>query len=566
MRDASFREPSIFRVLSRTFLLRVVDFDLLSADADTDKLFGQLAAMLAAVSVLFTAPLILIGGRLPQTVLETMEHLLLTTTMLMVGSFSILSWDSIFPNRLDLMVLSPLPVRIGAIFRAKLAASAGSIGICILALNSITGFIWPLLFCPEGTGLLGAIRSIAAYWLSLLACSIFVFCCILALQGIASQVLPRQQFLTLSTWLQMASLILLLGTYILEPSLEGPAALTDPSNQGLLACLSSYWFLGLFQQLNGSTSPAYTCLAKRAWAGLAIAAVGATGSVLLAYCRSLPKIVEQPNITPQAKRAVQLRKALLPWQSAVFFFSIRTVARSRQHRVLLAFYLGVGFAIVLAYLNTPMGQPHAAIHHVNPPENIPISFIVASLLMMCIAVLGARMVLGLPIALRANWIFRMTEFEQPATYMTAARRSLGILSGGPIWTIFALASIVMWPSRSSFVHIAALGMFGIILVDLCLWNFRELPLVCSYLPGKSNIHAVFWGFVLFVVPVINQAGNAEYHLLKTATGSFLLLCGCGICTVCVRWRVTILARSQEKLRFEDAYPDEILSLDLRGRE
>jgi hypothetical protein len=160
----------------------------------------------------------------------------------------------------------------------------------------------------------------------------------------------------------------------------------------------------------------------------------------------------------------------------------------------------------------------------------------------------------------------MTEFEQPPTYMTAARRSLGILSVGPIWMIVAFASIVMWPSRSSFVHVAALGMFGMILADLCLWNFHELPLVCSYLPGKSNIHAVFWAFVLFVVPAINKAGNAEYHLLKTATGSFLLLCGCGICTVCIRWRVTVLARSQGKLRFEEAYPDEILSLDLRGRE
>ena len=43
-----------FLVLFRTFLFRVVDLELLSADADTTRLLGQFAAMFAGVSYLFT--------------------------------------------------------------------------------------------------------------------------------------------------------------------------------------------------------------------------------------------------------------------------------------------------------------------------------------------------------------------------------------------------------------------------------------------------------------------------------------------------------------------------------
>lgn len=53
-----------FPVLYRVFLLRVVDLELLSPESDVVKLLGQFAAVLAAISFLFTAPLILLGGRL----------------------------------------------------------------------------------------------------------------------------------------------------------------------------------------------------------------------------------------------------------------------------------------------------------------------------------------------------------------------------------------------------------------------------------------------------------------------------------------------------------------------
>ena len=90
-----------FRVLYRVFLLRVVDLELLSTDGDTTKLLGQFAALFAAVSFMLTAPLVLFGGGFPQIDILTMEHFLIATTMVVIGLFSVLNWDSIFPDHRD---------------------------------------------------------------------------------------------------------------------------------------------------------------------------------------------------------------------------------------------------------------------------------------------------------------------------------------------------------------------------------------------------------------------------------------------------------------------------------
>src|SRR5208282_2897478 len=110
-------------------------------------------------------------------------------------------------------------------------------------------------------GFFSIFRSLPAYWVTLLAAAAFIFGSVLTVQGIASQLLPRQLFLRVSAVLQVLTFCLILSVYVLEPSLEARTALTAPENQRLLASLPSYWFLGLFQQLNGSMEPAFVPLA-----------------------------------------------------------------------------------------------------------------------------------------------------------------------------------------------------------------------------------------------------------------------------------------------------------------
>src|SRR6202522_3067838 len=205
-----------FRVLYRVFLLRVVDLELISADGDPTRLLGQFASLFAAISFLFCTPLILASGKLDESALGTFEHALITITMLVVGLLSALNWDSIFPDKRDVLVLAPLPVNPRTIFAAKLSAMAYALSLSIIALNVFTGLIWPLYFCST-VSLFGILRSFVAYWGSIFAAAVFMFFSVLTLQGVTSQLLPRQFFLRVSAWLQMATVCLFLGMYILEP-------------------------------------------------------------------------------------------------------------------------------------------------------------------------------------------------------------------------------------------------------------------------------------------------------------------------------------------------------------
>ena len=104
-----------FRVLYRQFLFRMVDLELISAQGDISKLLGQFAGLLVFFSSLLALGAMLFDRRMPplalQAALWKTEHFLISTTLLVVGLFAVLSWDSTFPDRRDVLVLAPLPVR-----------------------------------------------------------------------------------------------------------------------------------------------------------------------------------------------------------------------------------------------------------------------------------------------------------------------------------------------------------------------------------------------------------------------------------------------------------------------
>ena len=116
------------RVLHREFLFRVVDRELLSthAQGDMSKLLIQFAALLIFVSLMFvfmTQQLEKVPAPQLRIMLGWMNvHRLIAATMLVVGLFAVLSWQSMFPDRQDVHVLGPLPVRPRTLLFAKVAA------------------------------------------------------------------------------------------------------------------------------------------------------------------------------------------------------------------------------------------------------------------------------------------------------------------------------------------------------------------------------------------------------------------------------------------------------------
>src|ERR1700721_1545329 len=275
--------PRQVRILYRQFLLRVVDLEALSIQADIPRFLGQFASVLIFISLIGAAGLLAgeTATATPEGYLSFVwrgEQGLISGMMLVVGLVAVISWDSTFPDRRDVMVLSPLPVAAHTILLAKIAASSALLGLAVLTLNFAPGLAWPLLIGSHHGSIWGFFQSFAAYWFPMIAASVFVYGSVLTVQGFTALLLPRRMFLRLSAILQIVAFGLVLGAYFLRPSLTTPAAVATPENQWVLAWSPSFWFFGLFNQLNGSIPLEFGWLARRGWIALGTGGPGDTPS------------------------------------------------------------------------------------------------------------------------------------------------------------------------------------------------------------------------------------------------------------------------------------------------
>ncbi len=488
--------PLQFRILFRQFLLRVVDLEALSVQADVPRFLGQFASILIFISLCAAAGPLVVGERLaslPEAYLSFAwggEQTLISGLILVIGLVIVITWDSTFPDRRDVMVLAPLPVRARTILIAKVAASASLLGLTILTLNFATGIAWPFLLGSHHESAWGYLQSFAAYWLTMIAASTFLYCAVLTVQGFTALVLPRRIFLGFSAFLQLAAFGIFLSAFFLQPSITTPAQMEAAGNHWV-AWSPSFWFLGLFNQLNGTLPRELRWLALRAWVGLVIVMTGAVASLLLCYLRTMRRTVEEPDLVPGARGWRWTPRFGSRLDTAIVLFSLRSLMRSRQHRVAMAFYLAVICSIALWWLRVELA--------IATPVALSEEFLTATMIMMSLGVFGLRSVFSLPISLHANWMLRATQLCSSEKYVNATRKVLLFLAVGPLWIISALLALDFRPWSHVAVHLVLLALLGWVFVEVSLVNFYKVPFTCSYLPGKVHMQVVFWCFLFLLV-------------------------------------------------------------------
>jgi CubicO group peptidase (beta-lactamase class C family) len=419
------------------------------------------------------------------------------------------------------------------------------------------------VFVPAGSGASGWLRWFAAYWFTMLAAGVFIYCSVLGVQGLAAQLLPRRLFLRVSAFLQLAAFCLFVSVYFLQPVFGGIDSLMARETRRLLPWLPSYWFLGLFHNLNGSMHPALAPLARRAWMGLAIVGCGTAVAYTLSYLRTLRKIVEEPDIMPGSRGVSWLPRFGNRVQTAIGQFSVRTLVRSRQHRVILAFYLGIGFALTIFLIKAPATKAQLPDAFATDPwREANTSLLAASIVMMTLAVVGTRVVFAIPLDLRANWIFRIAGVRPGPEILAASRRALLLLSVAPVWLGSAVLCLRLWPWRQAAGHLVVLGLLGMLLTDICLRGFRKIPFTCSYLPGKSQVHMVFLAAACLLWFVMLSV-RYEQQALQYPPSMAAMLVLFGMAAAGTRWGTAALARLEEQdLQFEEAPAPAVLELGL----
>ena len=290
------RLPREFRVLHRQFLLRVIDLEALSLEADVPAYLGQFAGILIMLSLCHALGLLWFPP--PPSMAWEYEQSRIADLELVIGLCSVLMWDSTFPDKRDAMVLGPLPVLPRTILLAKLGASATVLGIAIVALNFASSVSMAMIFGGQA-GYAGIIRFFASWWFTLLASAALLYGTVLAIQGMGSLLLPRRLFLRVSAILQLAAFGLFLAGRFLQPWLSSFWQLTNPANRELLAWSPTFWSFALLNQLNGTLPRELFWVAHRAWIALGLVVTCAVASLLLSYLRTMKQTVTVASPTPR---------------------------------------------------------------------------------------------------------------------------------------------------------------------------------------------------------------------------------------------------------------------------
>jgi hypothetical protein len=561
--------------LVRLFAYRFFDTDIVSVRGDLSSLLSQFAALLAALSLvlaLMTGPKY--AGLYQHLTAEQLhaaawadQEFLISTTMAIVGVFTLLLWDALFPDRRDCLILGAMPVRVPAVFAAKLAALGAALGLAVVAVNSFTGLVCPFLIVPSASGVLDAVRDFGVFWLVILLASVFVFLLLLGVQGVALHLLPHALYMRWSSLIQTAAFFAVLTLYFLTPPLANPNALAVPGNRLWYALVPSYWFFGLFQVLTGSTNAVIGTLARRALAGEAVAAMVAAGTYALSFARQMRRTVEQSGIAPS-------RRAITPWaaiaralarrapERAILVFIGRTLARSRQHRLLLAVYTGMGFAYVFSQVAYVLY--HSKATDFGALEGRAQTALSIPLILLFFLIVGLRVSFSIPIEVRANWLFRLTDPNGRGAYLDATRKTLLLFAVVPVMAIAAPIYMAVWPWPRALGHAAFLAAFGLLVIELALTGFAKVPFTCSYLPGKANLKimfGVYWGLLIIVselVTDVEQAGlrnPANYARLMGATLLAWLVAA---------WRARGARARIPALSFEEQPEPAVVGLGLAG--
>jgi len=278
------------------------------------------------------------------------------------------------------------------------------------------------------------------------------------------------------------------------------------------------WFLGLYERLLGTHDVYFLQLSRMAILALWTSFAVALASYLVSYRRHAIRILEQS--LPRRRRDIYTviagvipeRLARNSHERAIFDFVGRTLQRSRYHRLVLGFSVGValvlsvqsvGPALVTQFRFRQLSNGWG----IEPTLALPLVIGAVLIAALCY-------VFQLPSELRANWIFRMAENSGRRELLDGVERVL-ILCGVVPAIVLALpieALAVGW--AVAVAHSALMTVLLLPLLEMRLREWHKIPFTCSYVPGRRNIWQIVGAYLFLFGILIPIIGFFEMRMLR----------------------------------------------------
>ena len=188
-----------------------------------------------------------------------------------------------------------------------------------------------------------------------------------------------------------------------------------------------------------------------------------------------------------------------PRRQAVVVFLAKTLAGSAQHRMILMGYGGFGLAVFLSGMIGMRDMVESA-------RVVAANFVYAHLILLTFLLPGVRHLFSIPVELKANWAFQITEGEGRREWLHAVDR-LVLFAGVTVILILPLPIEVYLLRWRAVAELILFTVFALLCYEWVFSSWEKLPFTCSHLPGKTPMWmlALQLFALIGLLPMVNAA-------------------------------------------------------------
>jgi hypothetical protein len=431
---------------------------------------------------------------------------LVVMTMLGIAALVMFRWDSVFPNRQDYLILRPLPLKLSQIYFAKLI----TLSALVLLVVALLTFPCAFSFASVISGmhdLAPAWREFGAQSIATFCAGIFVLFALASLQTLLMNLLPVNWHMRVSTSVQSLLLVGILCVIPWAVDLPNAVQWIDLRPSWIVAA-PPLWYLCLYESLLGRADSFDHVLAQRGLMAMCAVLLATIVISSVSHQRYAKRIFESEEKVGRSRlhllERLSERLAKNGRESAILIFTVRSIDRMKQHRMIRLVYAGVGCALVL---ESGIGVIlSGALNHGRIEHGAALSTVFAlPTALFFFLFTGLRYSFRLPVDLRANWVFRLTSPDAIPERERALRfMYFGLALLPAIMTTAPFFFFVLAPWRAVYGTLFAC-LIAALIIGHELENSDSIPLTCSYLPGKRNIlHTgiIYWITVFLLTSVL----------------------------------------------------------------
>jgi hypothetical protein len=215
-------ESAQFRQLVRHFFNRFFDNDLVALESDIRSTVVNILAILAAPGMLLPFLFMSKYVRLQDEPMYVRDlaslgekEFFICFSMTVMGLVTVIELEMLFPDSRDYAILTPLPIRLGTMFAAKIAALLAFLAVFSLAINAFSPVMFPAVVAQRGS--LAMVAEFArCHILSVVAANTFVFFFCVAVQGLLMNLLSYRAFRRVSPYVQFGLVSALIVMFLLS--------------------------------------------------------------------------------------------------------------------------------------------------------------------------------------------------------------------------------------------------------------------------------------------------------------------------------------------------------------